>query len=135
MDDKSENVHYIHVRNQSNLSFKGMWNRDDLSDVKILCDNQVFKMHRCLLAACSPYFRATFRQNRCEQLEITIDVSSSDLRNVLKYMYEGSISIKDEDLQGFGELLERFWMPLPDEMGIEDDSSEFPQSSVQNHGI
>lgn len=152
MDIGSDSAGYIHVRNQSNLNFKGMRNRDDLSDVKLFCERQVFNVHRFLLAACSPYFRSTFKSNRCDKLEIGLpDVSSDDLRHVLQYIYEGSVTVKDEALQGFGELLEMFEMPLPDEMNVEyddddddytddsyDDSSDYEsessESSSQDHG-
>lgn len=149
MDVGTDSVGYIHVRNKTNLTFKGMRNRDDLSDVKLFCDRQVFNVHRFLLAACSPYFRLTFKNNRCDKLEIGLpDVLGDDLKRVLQYIYEGSVHVKDDDLQGFGELLELFEMPLPEEMNVDyddeddddsdDDSSDYEsestESSSQDHG-
>lgn len=131
----------VHVTNKSGLTFKGMWNRSDLSDIKLCCDKEVFKVHRILLAACSPYFRSLFRENVALDRINLDDIDSDDLRRVLLYMYEGSVMVKNEDLEGFGELLEMFWMQLPDEMWIEssecDNESESAsvKSSYEVNGI
>lgn len=137
MDDDNN---YIHVTNKSKLTFKGMWTRNDLSDVKLCCDKQEFNVHRFLLAACSPYFRALFRENSSLDSIDLNDIECGDLRRVLLYMYEGSVVVKDDDLQGFGELLEMFWMPLPEEMNVEDsedesDTYETDESSFQDNGM
>lgn len=41
------------------------------------------------------------------------NVACTDLQLVLKYMYKGSGRLKNDDLQGLGELLEMFLMSLP----------------------
>lgn len=122
---KDDNNHYVFIRNESMLTFKEMRYRDDLSDVQLCCDQQKFNVHRFLLAACSPYFQSLFQQNSCEMLNIVLDnVDCADLKHVLTYMYEGSVLLKNDDLQGFGELLEMFLMPLPADMIVSCDDSE-----------
>lgn len=120
----SDDKRPVHIRNEAKLTFKEMWNRDDLSDVQLCCDRKRFHVHRFLLAACSPYFQSLFQKNACENLTIEIDnVKCADLEHVLTYMYEGSVQLKNDDLQGFGELLEMFLMPLPADMTVAGDNA------------
>ncbi|XP_055319721.1 uncharacterized protein LOC129577167 [Sitodiplosis mosellana] len=116
---------YINVKNKSNLSFKEMWNREDLSDIKLCCDQNVFRVHRFLLAACSPYFRSLFEKRPDSNLNIILqDVNSDDLRRVLHYMYHGSVMIRNEDIQAFCELLEMFLMSVPEDVVVSASESE-----------
>lgn len=139
MDVSPVDKHLIHIRNETMLTFKQMWNRDDLSDVQLCCGQQKFHVHRFLLAACSPYFQAIFQKNSCQNLNIEIDnVQCADLEHVLAYMYEGSVLLKNDDLQGFGELLEMFMMPLPADMMVSGDNSaeeDDSESNEQSDGI
>lgn len=115
----------VHIRNESMLTFKELMHRHDLSDVELCCDGHEFHAHRFLLAACSPYFQSLFQQNTCAKLNIVLDnVASKDLQHVLTYMYKGSVRLKNSDLQGFGELLEMFLMPLPADMIVSCENSE-----------
>lgn len=125
MDVSTDDKRLVYIRNETVLTFKEMWNRDDLSDVQLCCDRKKFHVHRFLLAACSPYFQLLFQKNSYEKLNIEIDnVKCTDLEHVLTYMYEGSVLLKNDDLQGFGELLEMFLMPLPADMMVSGDDSE-----------
>lgn len=120
----------IHVKNKSNLSFKEMWNRTDLSDIKLSCDQIEFNVHRFLLAACSPYFRRLFEKNPEKNLNIILEkVNGDDLRRVLFYMYHGSVSIKNDDIQGFCELLEWFSMSVPDDVVVSASENESDSES------
>lgn len=138
MDVATDEKCYVHIRNESMLTFKEMWNRDDLSDVQLCCGQQKFNVHRFLLAACSPYFESLFQRNSCEKLNIVLEnVKCADLQRVLTYMYEGSVFLKNDDLQGFGELLEMFLMPLPADMIVscDADSDADLQSNKHRDGI
>lgn len=122
-------VDHVQVVSESKLSFEKMWERHDLSDVTLCCDQREFRVHRFLLAACSPYFRSTFQMHPSKKLNIIIkNVRSDDLENVLLYMYRGSIVIKQEAIQGFCELLEMFQMSLPDEIVVSSDSEADPEN-------
>lgn len=124
-------VDHVHVVSESKLSFEMMWNRFDLSDITLCCDQREFRVHRFLLAACSPYFRSIFQKNPSKKLNIIIEnVLSDDLENALLYMYRGSIVIEQEAIQGFCELLEMFQMSLPDEIVVSSDS----ETEAENDG-
>ena len=67
------------------------------------CDEQTFRIHRCVLAASSPYFRAmfagSFREANNEKLERPIvlpTLTSKGLRHVLDYMYSGRLALSKD---------------------------------------
>ena len=67
------------------------------------CDEETFRVHRCVLAASSPYFRAMFtggfREANDEQLERPIvlpTITSEGLRHVLDYMYSGRLILSKD---------------------------------------
>lgn len=135
MDVSSDDKRLVHIRNETMLTFKEMWNRDDLSDVQLCCDRKKFHVHRFLLAASSPYFQLLFKKNSCANLNIEIDnVKCTDLEHVLTYMYEGAVLLKNDDLQGFGELLEMFMMPLPADMIFSGDNSAAEEEEEEEDG-
>lgn len=113
----------IFVKTKSTLSFKQMFNREDLSDITLQCGRNKFRVHRFLLAACSPYLRSLFQTKKSST--ITLDnVNVDDLRLVLHYMYHGSVKIKNDEIQGFCELLELFLMSIPDDIAVSVSESE-----------
>ena len=67
------------------------------------CDEETFRVHRCVLAASSPYFRAMFtggfREANDEQSERPIvlpTITSEGLRHVLDYMYSGRLILSQD---------------------------------------
>lgn len=133
MDKYSEDLEYVEVTNRSKVSYKEMCHREDLSDLTIRCDEREFQVHRIILAACSPYFRLLF-QKKPTTMNIVLDnVASTDLERVLHYMYHGSVEVSDQHVQGFGEILEMFMMPLPDNIEISETESEF-ENEAESYG-
>ena len=65
-------------------------------------DEQTFQIHRCVLAAASPYFRAMFASGFKEassnmETPITLPaVSSVGLKHILDYMYSGKLTLTSE---------------------------------------
>lgn len=125
-------VKHVQIVSESKLSFGQMWNRHDLSDMTLCCEQREFPVHRFLLSACSPYFRKFNESHQSKKkLNIVIEnVSSDDLERVLLYMYHGSLSIKQEDIQGLCEVLEMFEMHLPEEIIASDSDNETDNDSV-----
>lgn len=125
MDEYSEDDELFEVTNKSEISFKQMLDRTDLSDITLSCGKRNFHVHRMLLAACSPYFRCLFRKRPTKQLNIVLEnVAVDDLKRVLYYMYHGSIMLVDKHIQGFCELLEMFMMTLPNNVLVSSSESE-----------
>ncbi|XP_031622367.1 uncharacterized protein LOC116340190 [Contarinia nasturtii] len=120
--DSTKRDDFICVTNRTQLNFNHMRNREDLSDINLRCDRREFRVHRFLLAACSPYFKSLFERRANTKLNIVLsNVNGYDMDHVLTYMYAGRVNIKDADIQGFCELLELFLMPLPDGIDVVDE--------------
>jgi len=83
---------------------------DELTDVTLSCDGQRLKAHKVLLAACSSFFRDTFKDNPCKHPIIIIKgVSFTDLEAVVTFMYNGTVNVSQDRLQTFlsaAELLQ-----------------------------
>lgn len=126
METKSKSDDFIHVKNKNNLSFKDMWLRFDLSDITLCFGEYEYHLHRFLLAACSPYFRSLFQKNpNTKKMNFNIaNVTGGDLQRIFYYMYNGSVMIKNDDIQSFCMMLEKFWMPIPDDIIVTESDSE-----------
>lgn len=125
MEEYFEDDELYEVTNKSNVSFKQMLHRKDLSDITLSCGERKFQVHRMLLAACSPYFRFLLRKRPTKLLNVVIEnVSADDLERVLHYMYHGSIMLTDKHIQGFCEVLEMFMMSLPNNIIVSSSESE-----------
>lgn len=140
MQAASQNIGGVQIVSKAKHSFGKLWDRDDLSDVKLCCDQHEFQVHRFLLAACSPYFRKLFQTNPTTNLKIVIeDVHKDHLERMLLYMYRGAIEIKDENLEEFCTLLEKFEIPLPEDIDVDvssDDGGNFKfKHETQTHQI
>ena len=79
-----------------------LWENEELCDVELVCEHQVFRAHRVVLAACSMYFRAMFCRQMAEsgQRRITIEGVDPDALNLLiKFAYAGPLEINEENAQ------------------------------------
>ncbi|XP_043922437.1 zinc finger and BTB domain-containing protein 14 isoform X2 [Protopterus annectens] len=72
----------------------------DFCDIAIVVEDVKFRAHRCVLAACSTYFKKLFKKLEVDSSSvIEIDFLRSDIfEEVLNYMYTARISVKKEDV-------------------------------------
>lgn len=126
----------LQILSKSKLSFHEMWNSYNLSDVILCCDQREFRVHRFLLAACSPYLRSIFQSSKNPKIAID-KIASADLERVLFYMYHGSIDMATADLQNFCELLEMFEMSLPADIVVSSNVSDsgFDAATESNYQV
>lgn len=74
---------------------------DTLTDVEIVINNRIFRCHKSVLVAMSPYFRAMFTTGMREsnQRRITIqDVDEIPFQKFIDFLYKGSIDLLDDDV-------------------------------------
>jgi len=72
----------------------------EFTDVTISTEDHQFKAHKLVLSACSPYFRQLFSATPCEHPVVFLkDVPDNHMRLLLEYMYLGSISVRQCDLE------------------------------------
>uniref|UniRef100_H2MZL2 Zinc finger and BTB domain containing 14 n=1 Tax=Oryzias latipes TaxID=8090 RepID=H2MZL2_ORYLA len=69
-------------------------------DIAVVVEDVKFRAHRCVLAACSNYFKKLFKKHEVDNSSvIEIDFIRSDIfEEVLNYMYTARISVKKRDV-------------------------------------
>ncbi|CAH1104810.1 unnamed protein product [Psylliodes chrysocephalus] len=92
------------TRFQSNIlsAFESLQNTEDLADVTLTCEGINIKAHKFILSACSPYFRTIFKENPCPHpIVILKDVAHVDLMAIINFMYQGEVTVSEEQLSSF----------------------------------
>ncbi|CAB3374050.1 Hypothetical predicted protein [Cloeon dipterum] len=79
-----------------------------LVDITLMCNTHTLRVHRCVLAACSPYFENLLQNIAQRQLSqhpliVLKDMQFSVLKSMIEFMYCGETNVTDEDL---GPLLQ-----------------------------
>ncbi|CAL8108127.1 unnamed protein product [Orchesella dallaii] len=77
-----------------------------LTDVTLACEGEYIEAHRLVLSLCSSFFKDLFYQNerisdKAHGIVILSHVSVTDLRYILQFMYQGSVHIPKEHVDGF----------------------------------
>lgn len=114
-------------------------------DIAVVVEDVKFRAHRCVLAACSNYFKKLFKKHEVDSSSvIEIDFIRSDIfEEVLNYMYTAKISVKKKDvnlMMSSGQILGiRFLDKLcsqkrdmsPDEKSNDPRNTKFPYDMVK----
>ena len=90
---------------ETNISsaFRDLREEKDFFDITLLCedDNQVMA-HKVILSACSPFFRNILRRNSHQHPLLYLKgVKYKELLAVLNFMYQGEVSVAQEELNIF----------------------------------
>ena len=94
---------------QSNLlsTFDHLLQLEAFCDVTLAVDGASLKCHKMVLAACSNYFQELFMENTCKHPIVFLkDISFTQTRALLDYMYHGEVSVQEEELQGLLKIAE-----------------------------
>ena len=91
-------------------SFSKLRFEDDFFDVTLVSDDQKqISAHKVVLSASSEYFQNILKQNKHSNPLLCLEgVSSSELNNILDYVYHGEVKIYQDDLDRFLSIAERF---------------------------
>ncbi|XP_002739586.1 kelch-like protein 3 [Saccoglossus kowalevskii] len=71
-------------------------------DMIVTVDGHEFNAHKCMLAACSPYFESLFRSNLMEARTGKVDLqctSVEGMQSILNYMYTGEIELSMDTVE------------------------------------
>ena len=108
-------------------------NEDFLQDVTLVGeDNHQVAAHKLVLSACSDYFKTIFKTNKHNHPLLCLEgMSSSDISNILDYMYHGEVKIFQDDLDRFLAIAQRF--KLKGLLGGDDQlDEEIPNGHIQS---
>jgi len=79
----------------------------DFCDVTLACGDKQIKTHRLIISSFSPVLRNILKFNQAPHPLIYLRrVSYKNLQNLLRFMYQGEVAVKEEDLPSFLEVAE-----------------------------
>ena len=81
---------------------------EDFFDVTLAIDGRQLRAHKLILSACSFFFRKLLRINPAPNPVIVLwDVSYEDMLNILDFMYNGEVRVKQANIQQFLAVAEK----------------------------
>ena len=81
---------------------------EDFFDVTLAIDGRQLRAHKLILSACSFFFRKLLRINAAPNPVIVLwDVSYEDMLNILDFMYNGEVRVKQANIQNFLAVAEK----------------------------
>lgn len=88
--------------------FQNLLDRGNLLvDCTLACEGKLIHCHKLILAICSPYFQEMFVTNPCKHPIIILkDVSYGIMEELLQFMYQGEVNVKQSELQQFMKIAE-----------------------------
>jgi len=91
-------------------SFSKLRKENDFNDVTLVSDDQKqISAHKVVLSSSSEYFKCILKQNKHQNPLLCLEgVSSSELNNILDYIYYGEVNVYQEDLDRFLNIAERY---------------------------
>ncbi|ETN65386.1 hypothetical protein AND_002845 [Anopheles darlingi] len=111
-------THYIAT------AFDALRYEEDFVDVTLCCEGRKIRAHKMLLSACSPYFKDVFKENPCQHPVIIFkNVRYTDLMSIVEFMYQGEVSIGQDQLPSFLHTAEMLTI-----RGLTDNSSDTRQT-------
>uniref|UniRef100_A0A2M3Z4F2 Uncharacterized protein n=1 Tax=Anopheles braziliensis TaxID=58242 RepID=A0A2M3Z4F2_9DIPT len=111
-------THYIAT------AFDALRYEEDFVDVTLCCEGRKIRAHKMLLSACSPYFKDVFKENPCQHPVIIFkNVRYTDLMSIVEFMYQGEVSIGQDQLPSFLHTAEMLTI-----RGLTDNSTDTRQT-------
>lgn len=126
MEGEQFSLCWNNFHNNLTSGFHSLLKDEDLVDVTLAADGKFLKAHRTVLSVCSPFFKELFRVNPCDHpIVILPDVSYRALRSLLNFMYQGEVSVSQEEIPTFMRVAEMLKVK-----GLTDNSSSPTVSSI-----
>ncbi|CAG7717873.1 unnamed protein product [Allacma fusca] len=135
-DDALFNLRWDAQRTALLGSVAALYRDESFVDVTVVTNGEMFKAHKLLLSASSPYLKTILESVPSQHAVLFMPhVTGSDLSNVLKFIYEGEIKINRRALKSFLEtakLLKIKGMDFDFEEELTDLDTSINQSGQSN---
>ncbi|XP_049821604.1 broad-complex core protein isoforms 1/2/3/4/5 isoform X2 [Aethina tumida] len=116
----------------SNLSsgFHSLLKDEDLVDCTLAAEGKYLKAHKTVLSVCSPFFKELFRVNPCKHpIVILPDVNYAALCSLLHFMYQGEVSVSQEEIPTFMRVAETLKVKGLTDNGNSSDTNGYTNSN------
>ncbi|XP_011640244.1 protein abrupt-like isoform X2 [Pogonomyrmex barbatus] len=102
LSSKEFSLKWNNFSNNLTFGFLSHLSENNLVDVTLAVEGQLLAAHKLVLSVCSPYFKNIFKENPCQHPVIILkDVKHAEIISLLKFMYQGEVNVKQEDLPTF----------------------------------
>ena len=86
--------------------FRDLRENEEMLDVSLVAEGQTFRAHKLVLSACSPVFKSMLKRPSHDQaltqpFVFLHNVRREDIEAILEFMYNGEVSVNQEELQSF----------------------------------
>ncbi|KAL6444747.1 hypothetical protein ACFW04_002068 [Cataglyphis niger] len=99
---KEFSLKWNNFSNNLSSGFLSHLSENDLVDVTLAVEGQLLAAHKLVLSVCSPYFKNIFKENPCQHPVIILkDVKHAEIVALLRFMYQGEVNVRQEDLPTF----------------------------------
>ena len=90
-------------------SFSKLRNENEFFDVALVSDDQkLISAHKVVLSASSEYFKNILKQQKHPNPLLCLEgISSTELNDILDYIYHGEVNVNQEDLDRFLKIANR----------------------------
>ena len=112
--------------------FSRLRNEEEFSDATLVSsDKRQVSAHKVVLSSCSDYFKTILQSNnKSKDIILCLEnINHDDLNNMLDYVYNGEVSIEQNQLDSFLMIAQRFQL----EGMISEPEAEDSHSSVVNY--
>ncbi|XP_044761834.1 protein bric-a-brac 1-like isoform X1 [Coccinella septempunctata] len=107
MEGEQFSLCWNNFHNNLSSGFHALYKEEDLVDVTLAAEGKYIKAHKTVLSVCSPYFKELFRINPCKHpIVILQDVNYTALCSLLQFMYQGQVSVSQEEIPTFMRVAE-----------------------------
>merc|ERR1712189_56585 len=89
-------------------NFKSLRDEKAFCDVTISVEGQQLQAHKMIISACSPFFKKMIEMNNNKHPLIVLrDIPFLHVSAILEFMYNGEVSVKQEDLPALLKTAEK----------------------------
>ena len=117
--------------------FSLLRNEEEFSDVTLVSsDKRQVSAHKVVLSSCSDYFKTILKaSNKSKDIILCLEnINHDELNNMLDYVYNGEVSIEQNQLDSFLMIAQRFQLEgMISEPEAEDSHSSVVNSSNKIH--
>ncbi|KAK5650836.1 hypothetical protein RI129_001865 [Pyrocoelia pectoralis] len=107
MEAEQFSLCWNNFNNNLRTGFHSLLKDEDLVDVTLAAEGHYLKAHKAVLSICSPYLKELFRANPGDHpIVILPDVSYSALQSLLEFMYQGEVSVSQDEIPAFMKVAE-----------------------------
>ncbi|KAF5273443.1 hypothetical protein FQA39_LY07460 [Lamprigera yunnana] len=107
MEGEQFSLCWNNFNNNLRTGFHTLLKDEDLVDVTLAAEGHYLKAHKAVLSICSPYLKELFRANPGEHpIVILPDINYSALQSLLEFMYQGEVSVSQDEIPAFMKVAE-----------------------------